>query len=180
LRLQAEMLHLDRRILVRFDYSDLANEALLRAHQQLEQFRWTTEVEIIAWLQSILENRAIDMIRDGQAQKRDVQRERSIEAAIKESSVRLDRLLASPETSPSERVQKEEQLVQLTSAVDALEQDQRQAVIARHLMGLKVAGDHRPDGPHRKGGGRAAAARPQEVAGVAAREFRRSGRRRFR
>jgi RNA polymerase sigma-70 factor (ECF subfamily) len=139
LRVQAEMLRLDQRILVRFDYSDLVNEALLRAHQQLGQFRGTTEAEFIAWLQRILENRAIDMIRDGQAQKRDVQRERSIEAAVKESSVRLDRLLASPETSPSERVQKEEQLVRMTRALDGLEQDQRQAVIARHLVGLKVA-----------------------------------------
>ncbi len=41
-RVQAELLRLDRRMLVRFDYSDLVNEALLRAHQQLGRFRGTS------------------------------------------------------------------------------------------------------------------------------------------
>ncbi len=40
---------------------------------------------------------------------------------------------------PSEHLQKEEQLVRLTGALDTLEEGQRQAVIARHLLGLKVA-----------------------------------------
>jgi RNA polymerase sigma-70 factor (ECF subfamily) len=139
LRVQAELIDLHPLIRVRFDYSDLVNESLLRAHEQRDQFQGHTEAELIAWLQRILQNQAIDMIRKERAKKRDAFRDRSIEDAVENSSVCVRNLLPVRGPSPSEHLQREEQMVRVAWAVSQLEEDQRQAFIARHMMELPIA-----------------------------------------
>jgi RNA polymerase sigma-70 factor (ECF subfamily) len=139
LRVQAELINLHPRIRVRFDYSDLVNDTLLRAHQQRDQFQGHTEAELIAWLQRILENRAIDMIRKERAKKRDVFREPSVEAVVEGSSVCMRDMLPGKGPSPSEHLQREEQMIRVALALNQLEEDQRQAFLARHMMELPIA-----------------------------------------
>src|SRR5207253_11471142 len=98
-----------------------------------------TEAELIAWLQEILANRAIDLVRRERAGKRDVALEQDIQAAVQNSSARLEHLLAHPEPSPSEQVERAEVLLRLTEAVEQLPEDQRSVVILRDLRGASVA-----------------------------------------
>jgi RNA polymerase sigma-70 factor (ECF subfamily) len=139
LRVRAELIDLHPRIRVRFDYSEVVNEALLHAHQQRDQFHGHTEAELIGWLQRILEHRAIAMIRRERAKKRNVHLECSIEAAVGESSVYVRDFLAGKGPSPSEHLQREEQMVRVAWALNQLEAGQRQAFLARHLMELPIA-----------------------------------------
>src|SRR5437868_475656 len=85
LRVLARRLRLDPRLRAHFDESDIVQEAMLRAHANLNQFRGSTEAELIAWLQQILANACLDLQEGGRAQKRDVALERSLQAAVGES-----------------------------------------------------------------------------------------------
>src|SRR5262245_42057168 len=139
LRLQARQLHLDPRLRRRFNSSDLVQETLTRAHEQFPGFRGTTEAELMAWLQENLVNRAIDLVRRERAGKRDVALEQDIQAAVHDSSDRLEHLLLDHTPSPSEQAERAELLLRLTEAVEQLPEDQRSVVILRDLLGPSVA-----------------------------------------
>ena len=64
--------------------------------------------------------------------------ERSLEAAVEQSSARLEALLAADQTSPSGRFERQERLRRLADALAALPDDQRQAVELKHLQGLTL------------------------------------------
>jgi len=139
LRLLAR-LQLDPRLRGKLDPSDLVQQTLLQAHQMHGQFRGTTEAEQAAWLRQILVRTMANAVRDLGRLKRDVGRERSLEAAIEESSLRLEAWLASEQTSPSVRAEKNEQLLRLAEALEQLpEAAQREAVELHHLRGLSLA-----------------------------------------
>src|SRR5262245_44390456 len=138
LRVQARQIQLDPRLQRRFDGSDLVQETLLRAHQNLGQFRGQTEAELIAWLRQILGNVCADKIDEITAQKRDVRLEREWRGAVAESSARLDTWLAAKQPSPSEQVERKELLLRFAATVDQLPDDQRDVVIARDLLETPV------------------------------------------
>ncbi len=138
LRLLAR-LQLDPRLRGKLDPSDLVQQTLLQAHQMQGQFRGATEAEQAAWLRQILVRTMANAARDLGRLKRDVGRERSLEAAIEESSLRLEAWLASEQTSPSVRAEKNEQLLRLAEALEQLPDAQREAVELHHLRGLSLA-----------------------------------------
>src|SRR5262249_6223382 len=70
---------------------------------------------------------------------RAVGRERSLEAELELSSSRLECLLATDQTSPSERAVRCEELLRLARALAGLPEDQRRVVALHYLQGLHVA-----------------------------------------
>ena len=122
----------------KIDPSDVVQETLLKAHENRQQFRGTTEAELTAWLRRILVNTMTDAVRRFSGDGRDVGREISLEA-VEQSSARLEALLASdPSASPSQRGVHEEQLERLAEALSQLTEDQRTAVELHHLQGCTL------------------------------------------
>jgi RNA polymerase sigma-70 factor (ECF subfamily) len=139
LRLFVRQFHLSPRFRGRFDSSDVVQETLLKAQRKIEQFRGTTEAELVTWLQQILANTLREEIRKARAQVRDVALEQSLEAAVADSSARLAAYLADDRASPAEQAERQEQLLRLAAAINLLPEDQRTAVLQRDLMGATVA-----------------------------------------
>jgi RNA polymerase sigma-70 factor, ECF subfamily len=94
LRLQARQLQLDPRLKALWDSSDLVQDAYCRAIEKHDQFRGTTEGELVRWLQRILANTVKDKIDAARAKKRDIGLMQSLEQAVADSSGRLEAFLA--------------------------------------------------------------------------------------
>jgi RNA polymerase sigma-70 factor (ECF subfamily) len=118
--------------------SDLVQETLLEAHRDLGQFRGGTEEELFAWLRRMLHNAFLDACARARAGKRDVGR-RTLEADLTASFAGLDELLIAPDTSPSERAARNEELNRLADALLQLPEEQREAVSLRDVAGLSLA-----------------------------------------
>jgi RNA polymerase sigma-70 factor (ECF subfamily) len=123
----------------KLDASDIVQQTILRAHAHRDQFRGTTEGERLSWLRAILASVLNSALRQFEAAARNVRREWSLEAAIEQSSARLERVLAADQSSPSTATMHAEELVRLAQALVQLPADQRLAVELHHLHGLTVA-----------------------------------------
>jgi RNA polymerase sigma-70 factor (ECF subfamily) len=131
-------LQLNPRLRAKLDPSDVVQETLLKAHAKLEQFRGETETDLAAWLRKILANILIDAVRQYGAGARDIDLERSLEAAVEQSSDCLEDWLKADQSSPSQQAVRQEQLLQLSDALAQLPEDQRTAVEMQHLQGWSV------------------------------------------
>jgi RNA polymerase sigma-70 factor (ECF subfamily) len=138
LRLQVRRLQLDPRLQSRFDSSDLVQETLLNAHAQLERFRGDTEAGLLKWLQEVLAHTVADQVRKARAQKRDVALEQSLQAALGESSARLEAFLTCGQPTPGEQAERHELLLRIADALEQLPEDQRDVVIRRDLEAASV------------------------------------------
>jgi RNA polymerase sigma-70 factor (ECF subfamily) len=138
LRVLAE-LHLGRAGRANVDPSDVVQETMLEAHKKRHQFRGRTEAEMAAWLRAMLACNLADAAKALRRGKRDVGRERSLEAAIHQSSARLEAWLVSARASPSERLDRHEAVLELLDALTALPPAQRRALVMRHCQGYSLA-----------------------------------------
>lgn len=123
----------------KFDASDVVQQTMARAVEAIDQFRGDTEAELAAWLRQILSRQLINAARDLGRDKRDVARERSLEAAVDESSARLEAWLAAEQSSPSQRAERNEQVLHLAEALAGLPEAQREALTLHHLQGWTLA-----------------------------------------
>jgi RNA polymerase sigma-70 factor, ECF subfamily len=132
-------IELGRRLQGKVDPSDIVQQSLLEAHQDLAALKGQTEGELVAWLRTILTRNLLNTARDFGAQKRDIRRECSLAQQVENSSVRLDKFLAASDTSPSQRVIRGEDAERLATALAALPDDQRSAVILKHFHDWSLA-----------------------------------------
>jgi RNA polymerase sigma-70 factor (ECF subfamily) len=115
------------------DLSGVVQQTLLEAHRAIEQLHDQPEPVQAAWLRKALANNLRDEVRKMTAAARDVERERSLEAAVDQSSARLEAFLAADQSSPSGRAERHEELLRLAAALATLPEDQRRAVELHHL-----------------------------------------------
>jgi RNA polymerase sigma-70 factor (ECF subfamily) len=121
------------------DRSGVVQQTLLEAHRNWPQLRSRDEPAVAAWLRRVLANNLADALRKLSTGKRDAGRERSLEAALTESSARLEAFLAAEQSSPSQKAERNEELLRLADALAALPEDQRYAVERHHLRGTPLA-----------------------------------------
>jgi RNA polymerase sigma-70 factor (ECF subfamily) len=125
----------DDRLRGRLDPEDLVQQTLARAFERRDRFRGASDAQRAAWLRTILAHALVDAVRKLAGGGEDW---RSLEAMLEQSSARLEGLLAADQSSPSGRVERQEQLVRLADALAALTEDQRRAVELKHLQGLSL------------------------------------------
>ena len=133
------VVHLDARLRGKLDPSDVVQQTLLRACVGFDQLRGRESGVVAAWLRKILARTLADAVRDLERAKRDLARERSLEAALGQSSVRLEQWLAADQSSPSERADRNEQLLRLADALAGLPADTREAVVLKHCRDWTLA-----------------------------------------
>jgi RNA polymerase sigma-70 factor (ECF subfamily) len=132
-------LQLDPRLRGKVDLSGVVQQTLLEAHQALPQFRALDPACLAAWLRRVLAHNLADEVRKLATGKRDLGRERSLEAALEGSSSRLGAWLAADQSSPSQQAQREEQAVRLAEALARLPEAQREALVLQHWHGWTLA-----------------------------------------
>jgi RNA polymerase sigma-70 factor (ECF subfamily) len=138
LRLLAR-LQLDPRLQAKLDPSDVVQQTLLEAYEKRAQFQGRTQAELAVWLRRMLAHNLADALRAFGQQKRDVAREYSLERALQASSARLEDWLLDDRSSPSEQVERQERAVRLASALAALPEAQREAIVLQYWHGWTLA-----------------------------------------
>jgi RNA polymerase sigma-70 factor (ECF subfamily) len=123
----------------KLDPSDVVQQTLLAAFRKREQFQGSTDAERAGWLRRILAHHLADALRAFGQEKRDVSRERSLEESLRSSSARLERWLAADDTSPAEEAERQERAVRLASALAALPEAQREALVLQYWHGWALA-----------------------------------------
>src|SRR5262245_697336 len=108
---------LDPRLGAKLDLSGVVQQTLLEALRRPPRFRPAHPAQEAAWLRQVLAHNLADELRKLHAGKRDLARERSLEAALDASSARLEAWLAADQSSPSQQAQRHEQALQLAAAL---------------------------------------------------------------
>jgi RNA polymerase sigma-70 factor (ECF subfamily) len=117
----------------KIDPSDVVQQTLLEAHEAAGQVRAHTPVGRTAWLRKILSRNLATVARDLSRDKRAVAREQSLEQFLEQSASNIAGVLAVDDSSPSQRVLREENAVQMAQALDRLPNNQREAIALRHF-----------------------------------------------
>jgi RNA polymerase sigma-70 factor (ECF subfamily) len=125
------------RLRAKLGASDVVQQTLLEAHRHLQSFEGGSG-ERAAWLRRILANNLTNACRDFERDKRDVRREQPLHQSVEESSARLEAWLADGHSSPSQQAERNEQLLNLASALMRLPEEQRQVVEMRYLHGAAL------------------------------------------
>jgi RNA polymerase sigma-70 factor (ECF subfamily) len=132
-------LEINPRLQGKIDLSGVVQQTLLEGHQSRKQLQGQGPEAIAAWLRKALTNNLKDEVDKLRAEKRDVLREQSLDAAAEDSSCRLLAWLAAEESSVCQQAIRHEEFLHLASALASLPEKQRQAVELHHLQGCSLA-----------------------------------------
>lgn len=137
LRLLANM-QVDRRVRSKVDPSDIVQQTLLQAHRARDQFRGSNDRQRGAWLRQILAHNLAHATRDLTREKRDVRREQSMQAAIDQSSQRMEQWIAGEESTPATKAIRNEQLLAVSNVIASLPEPQQEALAMHYLQGMTM------------------------------------------
>ncbi len=118
--------------------SDIVQNTLIEAHRNPGKFAGRVVEQQLALLRKMLASNASKAGRDLRRQKRDIDREQSLDAMLRESSRRLLGSLAADQSSPSERAMKNEAILLVADALESLPEAQREAVLLHYVDGLST------------------------------------------
>ena len=137
---QMVALRMDRRLTARVDPSDVVQEALADAAQELSDYLRTRPPPFYPWLRQLAWERLIELHRRHlHAQRRSVRREDPEFLALPdESAVQLAQRLLAPGSSPSERLLREELRDRVQAALAQLSPRDREVLVLRHLEQLST------------------------------------------
>jgi RNA polymerase sigma-70 factor (ECF subfamily) len=121
----------------REDASDIVQRTVLEAFAAFDQFKGLSEAEFSGWIKQILRRNVTNVVRDNFAGKRDVRREKYIDADEGSVSVTWKQPVGRG-TTPSQRLIKAEAALNLAQALDELPEQQAMAVRMRHLEGRGI------------------------------------------
>jgi RNA polymerase sigma-70 factor (ECF subfamily) len=131
---------LDRRLTPRVDASDVVQETLADAAGLLDDYLRDQPLPFLPWLRQLAGVRIRKTHRQHVvAQSRSVARERTESAMSDESAVELARHFVAPDTSPSNRVMRQELRDAVMEAVAELSDRDREVLLMRHVEKLGMA-----------------------------------------
>lgn len=127
------------RLQAKIDLSGVIQQTLLEAYQEWVRIQHWSEAQKAAWLRKVLAHNLTDEMRKFATQARAVAREKSLEAALDQSSAHLGSWLATDEPSPSQNADRNEQALRLAQALAQLPEAQRDALVLQHWHGWSLA-----------------------------------------
>ena len=123
----------------KLDASDIVQETLLQAYQKWDQFRGNDDAACAKWLRTILARNVADAMRAQGRKKRDIVRERSLQAELDFSSESLGAWLVAEQSTPSEQAMRHELAVHVANALARLPHSQREALLLHYWQGCSLA-----------------------------------------
>lgn len=137
-------IQIDPRLRSRFGLSDVVQDTLVEAWQNLERIQALDADGRKRLLRRMLVNNLLEAIEKHRAVRRDYRLEQPLQAAVEESSCRLQNWLAVEDSTPSGRLARQEQALQLLEALSKLPARQREALILQkyHAWTLAQIAEH--------------------------------------
>ncbi|MCA9262692.1 MAG: sigma-70 family RNA polymerase sigma factor [Planctomycetales bacterium] len=129
---------IDRTLQAKLDVSGVVQQTILEAYQELAQQGTENVDHITAWLRQLLAHNLTDEIRKLRTDKRNVYRERSLQAALEKSSQNLEAWLVAEQSSPSAPVHRQEEALRVSAALATLGEAQRDAILLRYFHGWSL------------------------------------------
>jgi len=128
-------LRLDRGVARRVDASDVVQDVLLEASKRLADYLQDPRMPFHLWLRHMALDRMIDLHRRHHAQRRDVGRERALQAGplSGQSSLDLAAQLQDQELTPAAAAIRKELAARFLAALDQLEEPDREIILLRHV-----------------------------------------------
>jgi RNA polymerase sigma-70 factor (ECF subfamily) len=131
---------IDLHVQARANPSDVVQETFLQACLHFDQFRGTSEKELIGWLRSILLHNLARLVeKQILAQKRNVHREVSLQkyqALLHHSSASFEEALVSQCSSPSAQAERRELAAIVADQLAQMPPHYRDVIVLRNLEGL--------------------------------------------
>ena len=131
---------LDPRLSARADPSDVVQETLAEASQQLSQYYEQRALPFYAWLRALAWQRLVKLYRQHVvAQRRSVGREQAdVPDLSDDSAMDLAERVAADISSPSEHLARVDRQQRVRAALNQLSPQDREIIVMRHLEELQV------------------------------------------
>lgn len=134
-------IRMDQRLSARVDSSDVVQDALAEATRQLSDYLRRQPLPFYPWLRNLAWQRLVQLHRQHvQSKKRSVEREQpwAIGELPDESVYQMAEQFSAEDTSPSQRLIRDELLQRVKRAMARLKPDDREILVLRHMEQLSV------------------------------------------
>lgn len=132
-------MRLDQKIMRRVDVSDVVQDVLVEANRRLQTYLANPVMAFHLWIRQIAKDRIIDAHRRHRVSaKRSIDREQPMAAPgpVDQSTVELAAQLCDPELTPAAAATQRELAAQVQSAIELLEDRDKEIILMRHYEQL--------------------------------------------